>query len=612
MATPAQQLAKPPEACERPFHSPAKRRAILSLALVLLSLLVHNPATHNGFVGFDDPAYVTANSHVRSGLTWTTVKWAFRSTEHANWHPLTWLSHALDYQLFQLNPAGHHFVNVLLHTLTAVVLFLALGALTGSMGSSWVVAALFALHPINIQSVAWISERKNTLCTFFFVFTLLAYRWYVQHPNFQRYLGVALLFMLGVMAKPMIITLPFVLLLLDYWPLDRVRASARSQLRLVIEKLPLLTLSAASAAVTLAVQRAGGAIRSDYPFWLRFSNAVISYVRYLGKAVWPSRLAVFYPYPTQAPPASETLGALFLLILVTAGVLFARKRPYLAVGWFWYLGTLVPVIGLVQAGEQGMADRYAYIPFIGLFIAVVWTIRSGCRARRISLLCSGLAAAAVLSAYGIADRAEISYWKNNLSLWSRALAVTQNNYVAENSLGAELTNEGRFEEAIEHFQAAAAINPRDAFSQLDLGVCEKRLGNFPAAVKHYQSALDLSTEPTLRATAFSNLGSIYRVQKNYARAEESYKSALELQPDNLFALVGMGLVAQKLGELNRAIEYFSRAVAAQPSDSEYLLLAQALDTRGRKQEAAAAYQRAQQISPNWAASVTTVRSLLDE
>ena len=563
-------------------------------------------------MGFDDPAYVTANSHVRSGLTWTTLKWAFTSTENANWHPLTWLSHALDYELFQLNPAGHHFANVMMHTLTVVTLFLALEALTCSTWPSWIVAALFALHPINVQSVAWISERKNTLSTLLFALALLAYRWYVRRPNVKRYLAVALLFTLGLMAKPMVITLPFVLLLLDYWPLDRRKPSDHSYRRLVVEKLPLFALSAASAAVTLGAQKAGGALRSDHPLWLRVANALVAYIRYLGKAVWPSHLTVFYPYPAQAPPAWQIIGALLVLGLLSAGVLLARRRRYLAVGWFWYLGTLLPVIGVVQVGVQGMADRYAYIPFIGLFIAVVWAMRDEIKARDIRLSWAGLLIAAVLVGYSIADQAQIAYWKDNVSLWSRALAVTDNNYMAEDSLGAELTNQGRLDEAISHLQAAAAINPRDAFSMLDLGVCENRRGNFPAAIRHYQSALEVSTDPMLRATAFDNLGLIYRAKQDLARAKANYESALELQPDNLVALIGLGVVAQKSGDFERAVHYYSRAVTVEPSDSEYLLLSLALAKLGHKDEAAIAYQQAQHVSPNWSASQTAVERLLAE
>lgn len=612
MASPAQILWSNPHVPAPLFRSLVKRRVILSLLLVLLTLVVYNPVTRNGFVRFDDPAYLTANSHMRSGLSWKTFEWAFRSTEHDNWHPLTWLSHALDCQLFHLNPAGHHFANLLVHTVAGVVLFLALQALTGAVWPSWVVAALFALHPINVQSVAWASERKNTLCMLFFALTLLAYHGYVRNPKLGRYLWVVLLFALGLMAKPMAITLPFVLLLLDYWPLHRVDTAVRSFRWLVLEKVPLVGLSAASAAITLAAQKGGGAIRYDHPFGVRLSNALISYVLYLGKAIWPSRLSIFYPYPRQTPPAWQLTGALILLLAVTVGVLLARKRPYLAVGWLWYLGTLVPVIGLVQVGEQGIADRYAYLPFVGLFIAVVWVIRDVAKARKVSSLAPGLAVAAVLFAYSMDDQVQIGYWKNTVSLWSHALAVTENNDMAEDSLGAELTDEGRLEEAMLHFQAAAAINPRDAFSQLNIGVCEKRLGNSSLAIERYLSALELSTDPSLRATAYNNLAAIYRAQKDYVRAGQNYESALELQPDNLFALIGMGIVAQKIGDLDRAVDYYSRAVVVDPSDSEYLLLSQALATRGRKAEAAAAYQQAQKISLNWAASNAAVRILLEQ
>jgi Flp pilus assembly protein TadD len=362
----------------------------------------------------------------------------------------------------------------------------------------------------------------------------------------------------------------------------------------------------------VAAQKAGGAIRYDHPFGVRLCNAALSYLRYLGKAIWPSRLAIFYPYPTQTPPVWQITGTLLVLLAVTVSVLAARKRPYLAVGWLWYLGTLVPVIGLVQAGEQGMADRYAYIPFVGLFIAVVWAIRDAAKTLRVSPLVPGLAVVALLLAYAMDDHAEIGYWKDTVSLWSHALAVTKNNYLAEDSLGAELTDEGRLEEAMLHFQAAAAINPRDAFSQLNLGVCEKRRGDFPAALRLYQSALQLSSEPSLRATAFSNLGSLYRVEKDDVRARESYMSALELQPDNLYALVGMASLAEKAGNLDSAVQYYSRAVVVEAGDLEYLLLSQALTKAGRKQEAEAAYHQAQESSRNWSAVQAEVRRLVEE
>jgi protein O-mannosyl-transferase len=586
--------------------------------LMLLTLGVYNPVAHNDFVSFDDPAYVTGNSHVRAGLTWDTVKWAFRSTEQANWHPLTWLSHALDYQLFHLRPAGHHYISVLLHAICAVLLFLFLEAATGLAWRSAVVAALFAVHPINVQSVAWASERKNVLCMLFFVLTLLAYRWYAQNPSVQRYGVVGLLFVLGLMSKPMVITLPFVLLLLDYWPLGRTGTPAATEgrgqpwTRLVWEKVPLFALSAASAVITMVAQKAGGAIHNEYPFWDRLLNAIVSYARYVEKAIWPSRLAAFYPHPDHSLPAWQVATSALLLLSITAMVLMLRKKRYLTVGWFWYLGTMVPVIGLVQAGEQGMADRYAYIPFVGLFIAATWGIADWARARRIPAIYPALAASVAIAGFSVAAHAQIGSWKNSVTLWSHALSVTQGNFVAEDNLGAELMDRGKFQEAMPHFQAAAAINPRDAFSQLNLGVCEKRQGNIQGAVERYETALRLSADSSLRATAFGNLGSIYRAAGDYVRARENYDSSLRLLPDNKFALIGLGLIAQKTGDLAHAVDYYTQAVKAEPSDVEYLLLAQALAKAGRASEAQAAYGQAQKISRDWSATEQAVHHLLQE
>jgi tetratricopeptide (TPR) repeat protein len=585
---------------------------------MLLTLLAYNSVAHNDFVNFDDPAYVGDNQHVRAGLTWNTVKWAFQSTEQANWHPLTWLSHALDYQLFHLRPAGHHYMSVLLHGLNVVLLFLFLEAVTGMAWRSAVVAALFAVHPINVQSVAWASERKNVLCMLFFLLTLLAYRWYAQNPSVRRYGLVGLLFVLGLMSKPMVITLPFVLLLLDYWPLRRAwtpngtQSQARPWSRLVWEKVPLFALSGASAVITMVAQKAGGAMHNEYSFWDRLLNAIVSYARYMEKAIWPSGLAAFYPHPDHSLPAWQVATSALLLLSITAAVLILRKERYLAVGWFWYLGTMVPVIGLVQVGEQGMADRYAYLPFVGLFIAAIWGIADWAGARRIPAIYLALAASIAVAGFSVAAHAQLGYWKNTEVLWSHTLSVTQGNFVAHDSLGAELINQGKLQEAMAHFEAAAAINPRDAFSQLDLGVCEKRQGNIKGAIERYQTALRLSADSSLRATAYGNLGSIYRTAGDYVQARENYDSALRLLPDNKFALIGLGLIAQKTGDLAHAVDYYTRAVKADPSDAEYLLLAQALVKAGRASEAQVAYSQAQKISRDWNATEQAVNHLLQE
>src|ERR1700687_2718226 len=375
-----------------------RQTLMLSLVLFAAVLVSYSPVIRNGFIDFDDNEYITDNLHVRAGMTWATVGWAFTTYDEANWHPLTWLSHALDCELFGLNPAGHHGVNVLLHAANAVLLLLLLQSATGFRWRSLMVAALFALHPMNVESVAWAAERKNVLSTLFFLLALYAYVGYAHRPGLRRYAAVACFFALALLSKPQAVAFPFLLLLWDYWPLCRIGAPAvagpaaqggtvprLSSRWLVWEKAPLLLLFARSAMVTMRSGRAGGAVQafSQYSLLLRLENAAISYLRYLGKALWPSKLVAMYPYPTRLYPAWHVGAALAFLLLVTALVLRTRDPRYLAVGWFWFLGSLVPMIGLVQAGLQAMADRFAYLPFIGLFLMLTWLIADWARARKI-------------------------------------------------------------------------------------------------------------------------------------------------------------------------------------------------------------------------------------
>ena len=627
------------------FRSPAQRRVVLSLLLALLALLLYNPVTQFGFVNFDDPGYVTGNPHVRAGLTWQTIRWAFSSTEQANWHPLTWLSHAFDCQLFHLKAAGHHYDNLLLHALCTVFLFLFLEAATGLAGRSAVVAALFAVHPINVESVAWISERKNILCTVFFLLGLLAYLQYARRPDIKRYLAVAVSFALALMAKPMGITFPCVLLLLDYWPLNRINGlpqimsglphvsptlrdvgtplaapksepssacPATSVTKLVLEKIPLLLFCVGSAAVTVIVQKSGGALRAEYPFTLRLENALVSYARYIGKTFCPTNLAALYPFPRQGVPGWQVVLAALVVLAVSGVVLLKAQKRYLAVGWFWFLGTLVPVIGLVQVGEQAMADRYAYIPFIGLFIALVWAVADWAKARQIPA--TYLATASLLAAAGLASVAHVQmkYWQSSSALWAHALAVTGPNFVAEDNMGAELINQGDIPAARAHFQRATEINPQDAFSQIDIGVCDKKMGNTRGAIEHYQEALRLSATPSLRSTAYSNLGSLYRMGHNYPAARDNYMASLRIDADNAMALLGLGLVTQKTGNLSDAISDYSRAMKLGPSDVGYVLLAGALEAAGRTSESAAALERAKRIAPNFDMAQKEAARLLAE
>ena len=622
MATPALKMEAPQSASAALFSSPEKQRVVISLLLALLALVLYNPVTRMGFVNFDDPAYVTANRNVQSGLTWKTVRWAFLSKDAANWHPLTWISHALDCQLFQLKAAGHHYDNLLLHALCVVLLFLFLESITGRIGRSMAVAALFAVHPINVESVAWISERKNVLCTLFFFLGLYVYQWYARHPEFKRYFAVVVTFALALMAKPMAITFPCVLLLLDYWPLRRMKLGAmptdasdstertRSLPWLLLEKLPLILLSAASGIITVIAQKGGGALRTEYGLPLRLSNAVIAYARYLGKAFWPSKLAALYPFPRNGVPGWEVAAAALLIVAITCAALFLTQKRYLAFGWFWFLGTLVPVIGLVQVGEQAMADRYAYIPFVGLFIALVWGLADWAENHKIAPRYVAVAVTIWTLALALSAHAQMKYWADTTDLWSHTLEVTGPNFVAEDNLGAELIKEGKIEAARQRFQTAININPKDPFSQLDIGVCDKKMGNLQSAAEHYQAALKLSVEPNLRLTAFSNLGSLYRMSHNYQASRANYEAALRINPENAMPLIGLGLLAYKTGDAADAVKYYSRGLALEPSDVGYILLARALQAAGRTSESSAALEQAKRLASDLGAAQDEASRLL--
>lgn len=611
------------------FRSLGRRKLVLGLLLVVVTLALYNPVSRNGFVNFDDDRYVTDNPPVRAGIRWSTISWAFTSLDQANWHPLTWLSHALDCQLFRLNPAGHHYTSLLLHATNALLLFLILQWFTGYTARSLMVAALFAVHPLNVESVAWVAERKNVLCMLFFLLALAAYGWYVRRPGVVRYLLVALMFAMGLMSKPMVITLPFVLLLLDYWPLGRLvwrqppsaaqaeRSSAAAcghsasrfttaagtqpLGRLCLEKLPLLALSAGSAIITMMAQRAGGAVLTSaaHSPLLRLENVLVCYVLYLKKAVWPSQLAALYPYPHALPPWQVAASALFLLA-VTCAVLKYREHRYLPVGWFWYLGTMLPMIGLVQVGNQAMADRYTYLPLIGLFVIIVWATAEWASSRQLSTKYLAAAGLTILLALSAITRLQISYWHDDSSLWARALAVTQRNFVAENNLAHALIKQGRYDEAIIHFRAAAAIEPGDPVSQLNLGIYAEEHGDLQQAAARYEYVLRLATDTQIRASAYTNLGTIYFAIHDYAQAQRNFDSAMKLKHVFPAALLDMGLIAQNTAQntadWNRAADYFAQFVAVNPSDVGYLLLAHALHQAGRHDDANRAYQQALRLS----------------
>jgi hypothetical protein len=531
----------------------------LGLLLVVATVALYSPVRGHPFVNYDDNVYVTENAQVKSGLNWDTVQWAFTTSEAGNWHPVTWLSHAFDYQLFQAEPAGHHNTNLLLHVLNVLLLFWVMRQATGFTGRSWMVAALFALHPINVESVAWISERKNLLSMLFFLLALGAYRWYVREPRTSRYTVVAALFALGLMAKPQVITLPFVLLLWDYWPLRRMAIAGdqagfdtrddcpaprkngvergglpqRSFSWLIGEKLPLLALCGASAFITMEAQQAAGAmhtVKNSFPLSIRLGNAIVGYARYLGKALWPSHLALVYPHPGTALKTWEVLAALVVLLTVTALVIKERQRRYLLVGWFWFLGTMVPMIGLVQVGEQAMADRYAYLPFIGLFIMVCWEVADWAGQRKVSAAVLAGASVVVLVALSVVAYRQLGYWRDNVVLWTHIIEATPPNYIAQDDLGGAWLNKGQVEEAMKHFEMAAAIYPLDPFSNLNLAIYAQQHNDPQQAVARSKIVLDRTPSPRMRSKAYTTMGLAYRELGNQEEARKCFEAAQRESP----------------------------------------------------------------------------------
>jgi protein O-mannosyl-transferase len=588
------------------------------LILIAVVLVPYNRVIHNNFIRYDDDTYITDNAHVKAGLTWTTVRWAFTNHDASNWQPLTWLSHALDCQMFGLNPAGHHYVSVLLHAVNAVLLFLLLQSATGFRWRSFMVAALFALHPVNVESVAWAAERKNVLSVLFFLLALYAYTEYVRRPGLARYATVASAFALALMSKPQVITFPLLLLLWDYWPLSRLGVGAGAEpkrivaiWKLVLEKLPLLLMSAASALVTMRAQKAAGAVKSlsEYSPLLRLETAVIAYVDYLGKAIWPARLAGLYPHAIKPYPAWQVYAALLLLVSITALVVCAKEKRYLAVGWFWFLGSLVPMLGLVQVGFQSMADRYAYIPFVGLFVMVVWLAADWAEVWQVSARWVAIPAVCCLLVLGVLTYRQTGYWHDTQSFWMHTLESTRDNYLAQDNLGELLFSQGKTEEAAAHFRAALAIRPDDMAATLNLGAYEYRHGNLTAAIERFRMVASQSADEGLRATAYGSLGFVYRQTGQTMEAKQCFENELRLRPNSARAIVGLGLIAQGDGNFTEAIRLYSLAASLQPTDVMYLLLAQAMQQGGHSEEARKIYERLAQ-SPNLPEAQKTVESLL--
>ncbi|HEV2392730.1 MAG TPA: hypothetical protein VG146_10255 [Verrucomicrobiae bacterium] len=474
---------------------------LLSALLIALAVAAFWPVLRNGFINYDDPDYVTQTPQVLAGLTWRGLAWAFTTGWAGNWHPLTWASHMLDVTLFGVSPGAHHAVNLLLHVTNTLLLFFLLKRLTGSLWRSALVAGLFAVHPMHVQTVAWVSERKDLLSAFFGFLTIWAYANYAaKAPHARRstldvlppYLLSLALFALGLMSKPMLVTLPFVLLLLDFWPLQRLQPSLRSvSPRILIEKLPFLALSAISSFVTLRVQQAGGAVATlnALPLSARLANALVSYCRYLGKLFWPADLTVFYPQPANWA-LWQVAAAAALLLAISIAVLFGTRRfPFLATGWFWFLGMLIPVIGIVQVGAQSMADRYSYLPFVGLFIALTWLTAEMASQHAIPRKLTFALGFMLLAACAMASNVQTRYWKDTLTLFQHALSVTPDNSVARFSLGKALAEQGKLNEASYELQRALQIDPGFAKAQGQLASVLADEGRCAEAIHHYELAL---------------------------------------------------------------------------------------------------------------------------
>ena len=599
-----------------------KRTVIFCLLLVAATLAFYNPIVRNGFTDFDDSVYVLTNSQVQAGLTWDTVKWSFTTFHAGYWHPLTWLSHALDCQIFRVNPAGHHYINLLLHTLSAVVLFLLLREATGLIWPSLLAGALFALHPMNVESVAWVAERKNVLSMLFFLLALYAYDRYGRTGKRHLYWWVTVLFALGLMAKPQIVTLPCVLLLWDYWPLQRIGKGSvakgesaptrRTFGFLVMEKIPLFILAAADSVITVIAQRAGGAVRTagEFSMQARVENVLVSYVRYLGKMFWPVRLAPLYPHPGNSLAAWQVVGAGAVLLLVSAFVLRFHRRRYLIVGWLWFLGTLVPMIGLVAVGEQAMADRFAYVPFIGLFIAVAWGLAEMASERRRSA--SALAAVAVIAVLGLGGLTyhQLGYWHDDETLWRYTLSVTERNYMAHDNLAFALAKQGRSDEALVHFRLANSLHKYPPAQVLALVMYELRVGHPAEAIEDSYSILRASADPGFQAAVWGEIGQAHLQMSHFEQAAESYQCATRLNPENGAALVGSGVLALHKREYEAAVAELIHATKIEPSGVNFLLLAQALRQAGHSAEADRALAQAREVDPDLQAAQNAAGQLL--
>ena len=597
---------------------------LINLFLIMLILIVYLQVGTFDFVDIDDSFYITENSHVRNGLTLDGFIWAFTTAHEANWHPLTWLSHMLDSELYGLNPAGHHYINILLHTTNTLMLFFILFRMTGAVWQSAFVAALFAIHPLHVESVAWVSERKDVLSTFFGLLTIGAYDRYVKALDLKNYLLVIIFLLLGLMSKPMLVTFPFVLLLLDFWPLRRLQLKHlyRAQLErsidhcckgiypLVIEKIPLFILTAISCIVTFFVQKSGGAVVpiNVLPLKERFANALISYVGYVFKAIWPQKLAYHYPYSINTYSAWQIYGAAFLILSIILGAVYlSRQYPYLLVGWFWYLGTLVPVIGLVQVSGQSMADRYTYIPLIGLFIVFAWGVPDILKRWCYHKIFLGASVIVVLSTLTTRAFIQTSFWKNSTALFENAVKVTDNNYHALNNLVTALANNGKYDKAFLYLNQSLKTKPQRKDVSMNLANILYLKGKPDEALSLYREILQSDSE---NADVHYNLAFVLSSQKKYNEAVLHYKETLRIDPEYSKAHYNLGDIYLNQGKTAEAFKHYAEVIKVKPDYAPaYNKLGLILLRQGKYNKAKVLFLKAIQIDPNYSSARKNLKTV---
>lgn len=585
--------------------------------LVATILVVYWQIGNHEFITYDDPIYVVENHNIRSGLTFQSITWAFSTMFFANWHPLTWLSYMLDMDLFGLNPAAYLLENMVFHAANACLLFFLLRRITGAYWRSAAVAALFALHPLHVESVAWVSERKDVLSTLFWLLTLLCYARYIEYRKPYYYTLALGVFVLGLLTKPMLVTLPFVLLLLDYWPLKRFESFVRQESSglsmkaikgLVLEKIPFMALAAASCIATIYAQKGAMTSFAVSPLSIRISNALVSYIQYLGKTFWPQALTIFYPFPDFFP-LWQPAGAALLLVGITIAAVYERKRrPYLIIGWLWYILTLVPVIGIIRVGMQGMADRYTYIPLTGVFILLVWgyaEISVEWAYRRSISICL---AVILLTTCSFVTWQQVSYWKSSTTLFNHALAVNRDNYIAHYNLGIVLEKGGNYEAALARFDKAIAVAQWYADLYIHRSACLNKLGRTNEALEALNNAIELNPE---LVTAHINRAILMAQQQRIPEAIKGFQMALSINPRSAEAHYNLGSAFHKLGRRDEAIIQYEMALAFNPLLTDcHNNLGIALAEQGRLDDAIRHFKEALRLSPNYIEAQNNLKQAL--